>query len=74
MTAVQIKSEFSSLPLDEQLQLLHELWDQLRSDPRAFELPKADQQELHRRYEQHLADPSSAKNWNEVKAEIRGRG
>ena len=73
MTAVQIKKEFSDLPPEEQLELRSELWEQVASTPENFELSEFDQEELKRRYDEHLADPATAKSWDDVKAEIRGK-
>ena len=73
MNVAQIKMSFRHLPADEQLRLLHELWDQLAADASALELTPEQRTELERRHEEHLADPSTAMTWEQVKREIRSR-
>jgi len=70
-TAAQIKSEFSKLPVDDQLELLYELWDTLAQQPDALTLSEDQQRELDRRYERHLAHPEEAIPWDEVRDRIR---
>jgi putative addiction module component (TIGR02574 family) len=73
MNAAEIKKSFRDLPADDQLRLLHELWDQLAANSSILELSAAQEAELERRYGEHEADPTSARTWEQVKADIRSR-
>jgi putative addiction module component (TIGR02574 family) len=70
-TAAKIKSEFSKLPVGDQVELLYELWDALAGEPGAVTLSEDQQRELERRYERHLEHPEEAIPWDEVRASIR---
>lgn len=70
-TAAQIKKEFSKLPVDDQIELLYELWDALAQEPGAVTLSHDQQRELERRYERHLEHPEEAIPWEEVRDSIR---
>lgn len=73
MNANEIKKRFHDLSLDDRLLLLHELWEELADQPAALDLSIAEQDELERRYQEHLAEPSKAKTWAELKEELRSR-
>jgi len=70
-TVAQIKSEFSKLPVGDQLELLFELWEALAQEPGAVTLSDAQKRELERRYERHLEHPEEAVPWEEVRDSIR---
>lgn len=73
MNAAEIKTSFRDLSADDQLRLLHDLWDQLAANSSLLEPSSAQVAELERRYGEHEVDPTSARTWDEVKAEIRSR-
>lgn len=73
MDVTEIKKSFRDLSHDEQLRLLQELWDQLAAESSAPSLSDREEAELRRRLAEHVADPTTAKSWEQVRSEIRGR-
>ncbi|MCB9727860.1 MAG: addiction module protein [Deltaproteobacteria bacterium] len=72
-TAAQIKSDFTKLPVGEQIELLCELWNDLAREPGAVALSDDQKRALERRYERHLQHPEEAIPWEEVRDSIRSR-
>jgi putative addiction module component (TIGR02574 family) len=60
------------LPPAERLQLVEALWDSLTEVPEAVPLSDDVREELDRRLAAYYADPSSARPWAEIKAELFG--
>lgn len=65
-------SELLELPAKERLQLVEAIWDSLVEVPEAVPISEDVRLELDRRLEAYYNDPSSARPWREVKAEIFG--
>ena len=61
------------LSLSEKLQLLEDLWDDIASDPSAVPLHDWQKEELARRKQNLLNNPSSALSWEEIRRRIRSR-
>ena len=62
---------FQTLPLDDRLDLLFQLWDQLLDDgwqPSVDDRLKA---ELDRRWANYLASPTSGLTWEEVVKQVK---
>ena len=60
---------FRELPISERIQLVEDIWDSIADEtPNQLDLSAADRAELHRRLEEHQADPSSSIPWSEVRA------
>jgi putative addiction module component (TIGR02574 family) len=70
--------DYRHLSLTERLQLVEDIWDSIaeeaREAPDAVPLSEAQLAEMRRRREAHRRDPGSAIPWEQVRAEIFGRG
>lgn len=60
------------MPPTERLQLVEALWDSLVEVPEAVPIPLELREELDRRLAEYYADKSSARPWDEIKAELFG--
>jgi putative addiction module component (TIGR02574 family) len=60
------------LPPAERLQLVEAIWDSLVEVPEAVPVSDEVKQELDRRLAAYYADPTSARPWAEIKAELLG--
>jgi len=65
-------SEILELPPIERLQLVEAIWDSLVEIPEAVPVSEDVRQELDRRLAAYYDDPSSARPWHEIKAELLG--
>jgi putative addiction module component (TIGR02574 family) len=63
-------SQLLELPATERLQLVEALWDSLVEVPQAVPINDDVRHELDRRLAAYYADPSSARPWAEIKAEL----
>lgn len=61
--------EFS---VEERLALMEDVWDTLANSPDTLPVPAWHRDILDQRLEFHESDPSAAKPWDEVKAELVG--
>ena len=69
-------SQLLKLPAGDRAELAMALWESLSDAEREGELELTDEQgaELDRRWTEHLANPSSAVPWSEVRRKLLGRG
>jgi putative addiction module component (TIGR02574 family) len=65
-------SQLLELPPAERLQLVEAIWDSLREIPDAVPVSDELRDELDRRLAAYYAQPSSARPWEEIKAELFG--
>jgi putative addiction module component (TIGR02574 family) len=63
-------SELLTLPAAERLQLVEALWDSLVEVPDIVPIDNDLREELDRRLTAYYANPSSARPWTEIKAEL----
>ena len=61
------------LSREEKLQLVEELWDSIAKEESQQPLAEWKIEELVRRKEAFLKDPSTARSWEQVNARIRGQ-
>lgn len=66
-----MNSRLRSLPLEERLRLVEDLWDSIASDQRALPLTADQKAELDRRLDTYEADGSVGRPAEDVIAEIR---
>jgi putative addiction module component (TIGR02574 family) len=68
------KADLLKLDVAQRLALIEEIWETIAADPNA-QLPISDEEKamLDARLEEHDADPSAAKSWSDVRAELTGR-
>jgi putative addiction module component (TIGR02574 family) len=57
----------------EKLAYVRRLWAEVLATPDDVELTEAQRRELQRRLEAHRKDPSAARPWAEVRAELRAK-
>lgn len=65
--------DITRVSLDEQLDLLDELWQSLGRDPEALPLSDAQRSELDRRLDELEAEGAVGLTWDEVVAQARAR-
>ena len=63
-------SQLLVLPPSERLQLVEAIWDSLVEVPEAVPIDDALRDELDRRLAAYYANPSTARPWAEIKAEL----
>ena len=66
-------SELLQLPVDQRLQLVEAIWDSLVEVPEAVPVSDQVREELDRRLAAYYEDPSSARPWRDIKAELFGK-
>lgn len=65
--------DFSSLSVEERIELAQAIWDSIVDEGAQVELTSAQKQELDRRLERHRRNPHEGSSWNEVEERIRSR-
>lgn len=66
---------YRSLPIEERIELVEEIWDSIAEDTAgALPLTAEQRSELDRRYAEHLAHPESSIPWEQVRASLHKRG
>jgi putative addiction module component (TIGR02574 family) len=63
-------SQLLELPATERLRIVEALWDSLVEIPEAVPISDDVREELDRRLAAYYEDPSSARPWDEVRAEL----
>jgi putative addiction module component (TIGR02574 family) len=72
MSQPQLSQEIRSLPIDQRLSLVEQIWDSICEDQSQFELTQAQKADLDRRFAAHAAAPDGGASWQEVKASLLG--
>ncbi len=62
--------QLRQLPLQKRLEIIEALWESVEAEGGPVPISDEFADELDRRYEEHLADPSSSIPWEQVRAEI----
>ena len=65
--------EILNLSVKERLELIEEIWDSLASEPQRIPLTSAQSRELDRRKREHIADPTAAAPWSQVRDRLQKR-
>ena len=70
-----VTADFKKLPISERIQLVEDLWDSIAEEsPDTLPLSESERAEMHRRYADHLANPSTSIPWEQVRAKLfKGR-
>ena len=63
--------QLRALPLEKRLEILEALWETVESECGSEGISEEFGDELERRYQEHVADPSSSLSWEEVRAAVR---
>jgi putative addiction module component (TIGR02574 family) len=65
--------QLRQLPLEKRLEIIEALWESVEQELGPVPISDEFADELDRRYEEHLADPSTSVPWEQVRAEMRRR-
>ena len=65
-------ADILEVPAEQRLQLVEAIWDSLVEVPEAVPISDEVREELDRRLAAYYDDPSSARPWREIKAELFG--
>ena len=68
-----MESAFEQMTTDERILYVQDLWDRIAEEPERVPVSAEMKAELDRRLAAHLADPSTAIPWEQVKAELLRR-
>ena len=72
MGRAELWSELMKLTPEERIELVEDLWDSIAENDMP-PLTREEQEELDRRYAEHLRDPDSASKWEDAKARLLAR-
>jgi putative addiction module component (TIGR02574 family) len=70
MSAMPLE-EIRSLPVEERLRIVEDIWESIRTDADVLPLTSAQRDELERRLAAHRADPNAGDDLASVLARIR---
>jgi putative addiction module component (TIGR02574 family) len=70
MTTEPTIEKLKHMPVSERLRLLEDVWSSLADQPEALGVPDWHRDELDARLAAHRNDPSAARAWADVKAEL----
>jgi putative addiction module component (TIGR02574 family) len=71
MTAKAILAQARTLPADERIRLVQDLWDTIAEEPESVEISDEHRRILDERMREHEANPGDVVPWEVVKAEMR---
>lgn len=69
-TKLTVPPEFDSVPKDERIEFVQELWDRIAADPERVPLPSEHEQILDKRLNAYRANPKPGRPWSEVRDEL----
>ncbi len=69
----QTLHEITTWPVQDQVDLLHQIWDRLAEAGWQPELTEEQKAEFDRRLDAYEADPSIAFTWDDIVKHVRGR-
>lgn len=65
------KLDFKTMPISERIELVEDIWDSIAAETsNSLNLSDAQRAELHKRFAEHQADPSSGLSWKHVRAAL----
>lgn len=63
--------DFKTMPISERIELVEDIWDSIAAETSSsLNLSDAQRAELHKRFAEHQADPSSGLSWEQVRAAL----
>ena len=65
-----LSNEIQKLSVPERILLVEDIWDSIARENEAFELSKAQKDELDRRSRSFNENPTQGRSWQEIKAEF----
>ena len=73
MSPLSLK-EILQLSVAERVRLAEDIWDSIASSPEALSVTDVQKQELDRRREAHAKEQASTRSWEEIRADLSGKG
>jgi putative addiction module component (TIGR02574 family) len=67
---LQVPPEFTSAPKEQQIDFVHDLWDQIALDPGSVPVPEGHKRILKERLDAYRANPDQGKPWSEVRDQL----
>ncbi len=65
-----LSNEIQKLSIPERILLVEDIWDSIARENEAFELSKAQKDELDRRSQSFKENPNQGRSWQEIKSEF----
>jgi len=65
-----LSNEIQKLSIPERILLVEDIWDSIARENEAFELSKAQKDELDRRSQSFKENPTQGRSWQEIKTEF----
>ncbi len=65
-----LSNEIQKLSIPERILLVEDIWDSIARENEAFELSKAQKDELDRRSQSFKENPNQGRYWQEIKSEF----
>jgi putative addiction module component (TIGR02574 family) len=65
-----LSNEIQKLSIPERILLVEDIWDSIARENEAFELSKAQKDELDRRSQSFKENPTQGRSWQEIKSEF----
>ena len=65
-----LNNEIRKLSIPERILLVEDIWDSIARENEAFELSKAQKDELDRRSQSFKENPTQGRSWQEIKSEF----
>ena len=61
------------LPVNQRIKLVEDIWDSIADNQVNIELTSRQKEELDRRYELYLKNPSFGKTWKQIKKNLKNK-
>lgn len=69
-TKLTVPPEFDSVPKENRIEFVQELWDRIAADPKRVPFPAEHQRILEARLDKYRADPKPGRSWSDVRSEL----
>ncbi|MGF1614169.1 MAG: addiction module protein [Gammaproteobacteria bacterium] len=69
-TKLTVPAEFDSVPKEQRIEFVQELWDRIAADPERVPLPAEHKRIIDKRLDAYHADPRPGRPWSEVRNEL----
>ena len=68
---MSIQAEFQRLPVNEQVKLVQDLWDQITVSSEDLPIPEWHKRELEKRQKEWQASPDPGEDWDLVRQQLK---
>lgn len=69
-TKLTVPPEFDSVPKQNRIEFVQELWDRIAADPKCVPFPAEHQGILEKRLDEYRANPKPGRPWSDVRNEL----